>query len=894
MTRRHAEQVSARLSLRPPQRDSLAILDRVTELLPPAKQYDLADALRKVHEAFPDVAEFERDFPSLTFALATGVGKTRLMGAFVAYLNLAHGIRHFFVLAPNLTIYRKLIADFTPGHPKYVLQGIAEFAQRPPEIITGDDYESGRGVRGLQADAFGGRDVHVNIFNISKINSEVRGGAAPRIKRLSEYIGQSYFDYLAGLDDLVLIMDESHRYRASAGVRAINELRPVLGLELTATPQVETSRGVERFRNIIYDYPLSRALTDGFVKQPAAATRQNFDAASYPAEELERLKLTDGIRIHENTAAELATYAQERGVARVKPFMLVIARDTEHAGALRALIEADEFFEGRYRGKVITVHSNIRGEEKDETVERLLKVESPDEPTEIVIHVNMLKEGWDVTNLYTIVPLRAANARTLVEQSIGRGLRLPYGRRTGVPAVDRLTIVAHDRFQEIVDEANRPESPLRMETLYVGTDIPETPQRAIVIPSNVERVVDGAALPSSDTGGGGAPVTLFPTTAEQAVARTALTAIRRMEYLPSSSSLREPAVREQLVREVTEASAPMQGELDGVTARPDIGAIVDTVAELVGREGIDVPRVSIAPSGEVRTGFHQFDLAPVALRPQPVAESIVVHGLVDNARERIESGSPVELRRPEDRLVDALARYADVPYDENADLLYHVAGQMVSHLRSYLPDDDAVDNVLRHHVAALAAEVHRQLQAHRWEESVGYEARVHRGFTLLRPFGCTVTAGEAARPFRAPVDEPQYIRGLRFTGFRKCCYPEQRFDSDPERRFAVMLEDDPDVIKWFRPAKGQLDITYEGGGYEPDFIVEAQDRKYLCEVKRESQMEDAEVRAKARAAEEWCRHASGHAERYGGKPWVYLLMPHSAVDAAATVDVLGSRYASGG
>ena len=84
-------------------------------------------------------------------------------------------------------------------------------------------------------------------------------------------------------------------------------------------------------------------------------------------------------------------------------------------------------------------------------VERLLKVERSDEPTEIVIHVNMLKEGWDVTNLYTIVPLRAAHARILIEQSIGRGLwRLPYGRRTGIHAVDRLNIVAHDRFQEMV------------------------------------------------------------------------------------------------------------------------------------------------------------------------------------------------------------------------------------------------------------------------------------------------------------------------------------------------------------------------------------------------------------------------------------------------------------
>ena len=159
-----------------------------------------------------------------------GVGKTRLMGAFISYLHLAYGFKHFFVLAPNLTIYDKLIADFTPHTPKYVFKGIAEFAAYPPEIITGDNYEQRAGSLSLLS------PVTINIFNISKINSEVRGGQSPRIKRLSEYLGDSYFNYLAELPDLVLLMDESHRYRASAGVRAINELKPLFGLELTATP----------------------------------------------------------------------------------------------------------------------------------------------------------------------------------------------------------------------------------------------------------------------------------------------------------------------------------------------------------------------------------------------------------------------------------------------------------------------------------------------------------------------------------------------------------------------------------------------------------------------------------------------------------------------------------
>ena len=154
------------------------------------------------------------------------------------------------------------------------------------------------------------------------------------------------------------------------------------------------------------------------------------------------------------------------------PFLLVIARDTTHAGQLLTLIQSDGFFEGRYRDKVIQVDSSKTGAEEEAMIARLLKVEHNEEPTEIVIHVNMLKEGWDVTNLYTIVPLRAANARTLIEQSIGRGLRLPYGKRTGVTAVDRLNIVAHDKFQDIIDEANQPDSAIRLNVVELTVHQP--------------------------------------------------------------------------------------------------------------------------------------------------------------------------------------------------------------------------------------------------------------------------------------------------------------------------------------------------------------------------------------------------------------------------------------
>lgn len=113
----HVNAISGRLSLRPPQRESLERLHRVMEIAHPEHGQDMSAALDVVASEFSTVTDFERAFPSLCFALATGVGKTRLMGAFISYLHLEHGICNFFVLAPNLTIYNKLIGGFTQNTP---------------------------------------------------------------------------------------------------------------------------------------------------------------------------------------------------------------------------------------------------------------------------------------------------------------------------------------------------------------------------------------------------------------------------------------------------------------------------------------------------------------------------------------------------------------------------------------------------------------------------------------------------------------------------------------------------------------------------------------------------------------------------------------------------------
>jgi type III restriction enzyme len=893
---RHVNAIAGRLSLRPPQRHSLEILDRLTEIVPPNKAADLKAALETIRSEYPTVTDFEREFPSLCFALATGVGKTRLMGAFISYLHLAHGMNNFFVMAPNLTIYNKLIADFTPNTPKYVFKGVAEFANEPPVIITGDNYEQGGGIK---RDVLPGFEqvVHINIFNISKINSEVRGGKSPRIKRLSEYIGESYFDYLAGLKDLVLIMDESHRYRASSGVRAINELKPVLGLELTATPFVEGSKGAVAFKNVIYDYPLAKAMEDGFVKEPAVATQKNFDPNRFSAAEIEKIKLEDGIRLHENVKVHLETYARQTSQQIVKPFVLVIARDTTHASELLKLIKSDGFFEGRYKEKVIQVDSSKTGAEEEEMIERLLKVEQTDEPTEIVIHVNMLKEGWDVTNLYTIVPLRAANARILIEQSIGRGLRLPYGKRTGVDAVDTLNIVAHDKFQEIIDEANKPDSAIRLKKLILDprTDLQKI--ATVVSSAGVLAQLGGQSFESSSPAltQSGATTTkpIFATEADQRVAQVAYQVFQQYEHLPSSNLLLREDVQKKIVATVEAALAPTQQELEGVAEKPDVAAIVAKTASAVVQQTIDIPRILVVPKGEVTSGFNAFKLSMTNINYQPVERDILIQYLVDHRQETLASaGSGQTELRMEDYLVRALVDFDDVSYDNHADLLYDLAGQMVAQLKSYLKDAGEVANVLQYYHRQLAGLIHAQMQEHHWEKVTGHDVVVSKGFTSLKPLAFTAPADEPVHNFRAPVADKTKIAQMIFGGFKKCLYPVQKFQSDTERVLSVIL--DRESGKWFKPGRGQFQIFYKWGAdqreYQPDFVAETANCIYMLEPKARNDMEDAEVIAKKDSAVRWCQHATEHSTKNSGKPWKYLLIPHDAIAENMSIAGLAAQF----
>lgn len=382
--------ISGVMSLRKPQTQSLKILEEITNAVQLRKGMNLKAALGAVHAMYPICSDFERDFMSLTFALATGVGKTRLMGAFIAYLYTQHHIRNFFVVAPNTTIFEKLKKDLSDNNSaKYVFKGLGCFSTLP-QIITDDDYRE-------KTLSLFESDVHIFVYNIDKFNKE-----GVNMKKVNELIGDSFYQVLSDLPDLVLIMDESHHYRAERGMQALNELHPLLGLELTATPLVTKGNKQVPFKNVVYEYPLSKAIEDGYTRTPFAVTRSDIDFYNFGDEQLDKMMLLDGITCHESTKRKLEVYAANHGKSIVKPFMLVVCKDTDHATWVEQFVKSDEFRGGAYRNKTIVVHSKQKGAETEANTRLLLDVENSENPVEIVIHVNMLKEGWDVNNLYII------------------------------------------------------------------------------------------------------------------------------------------------------------------------------------------------------------------------------------------------------------------------------------------------------------------------------------------------------------------------------------------------------------------------------------------------------------------------------------------------------------
>lgn len=878
--------IRQRLSLRKPLAKALELTARITDKLslkkpptdPDMLEMFIEAELAKVKSIVPTVKAFDRDFPSLAFSIATGIGKTRLMGAIIAYLYLKKGIRHFFVLAPNLTLYEKLIKDFgDESYSKYVFKGISEFVGKPPRIVTGENYNERTG------SLFS--DIEINIFNISKFNKDSKESkkGLPRMRRLSEYLGQSYFDYLASLPDLVILMDEAHRYHGDASKKAINELRPVLGFEMTATPFDEKGKA---FKNIVFEYNLAEALDDGlYVKNPAIATARNFNKDNCTPDEIEITKLEDGITCHERTRLAIEVYAKQNGLPVVRPFILVACRDINHAKAVEELLQSDRIYRGAYKGKVLRIDSSSK---KDEDIERqFVALESPDNEIEIVVHVNMLKEGWDVNNLYTIIPLRASNAAILIEQTIGRGLRLPYGgQRTGNKDVDTLTVIAHDNFRKVIEEAQKGDSILKRVSFIELDDRDERDRGGRVettptsteqkIQKHIEKVKGEISEKSRQY------VTQVGKAVESAISNIAAEGVSSFGDLRKKEIKRQ--LREQAIATIKESvKDSLFAEQDAAEQIAQVDEVIDIVIEDYKNNVIEIPRI-VVEQQNVKAIFDDFDLDTFkGYDLDELHREIIRQGLIDSTDFEVIAGKSGSSRRPAvEQLISSLIDFDDVDYDEVSDLLYKLAGQAVNAIRHNAPgiSEDDLNERVHAFRQSLVDNIYMQMKDH--YRIIPGEFKINTMLPFSKILEQNIIVNNwGTLDFHEPVPtQKSAVVKFVYVGFKKSYYTKYRFDSSTELDFSFILETDKEVLKWIRPVPNQFSIYWANGTkkYEPDFIVETADAIYMCETKAKKDIDDPEVLAKADAACEFCRHASEFTAQNGGKPWHYIMIPHTLVD----------------
>lgn len=850
------------MSLRTPQEEALSYFDAISTHCDYKR-----DDKETVEAAASEYSENNRkvrtkfDFPSFCYAMATGIGKTRLMGACIYYLYKTKGYKHFFILAPGNTIYDKLRKESNPAHPKYIFKGLEAEMSRP-RVWDGENYDQ-YPVKYEQGSLFVDHtsEIQLFIFNIGKIfNSKT--DTQFNFHKFKETLGASFADVLAQFDDLVICMDEAHHYYAPASMKAINYLRPILGLEFTATPKSPS--------NVIYSYDVARGAAEEYLKIPVVMGRSNI--AGYSQDDIEEMKIRDGLTLHEHRKSVLREYCANNELDYVKPIVLIACRDTEHAKKIRALIDSDDFMKGKYKGKVIEIHSKQTGEESEENVRLLLSIESASNPIEIVLHVYKLKEGWDVNNLFTIIPLNAAKSDILAMQTIGRGLRLPFGEQTGNEDLDTLDIVAHDHYRELVDEIRNSDIFRYRDLDKSGVEDSESVDVSSTFEegqlSFIDEAITAAGIKSFDQ------VRNPQTQLEiyQAYVKNFMASRQKDRKSDDSNqlSLFDVAPEVMQTRETPAATTASDS-----TTTPAPGNKADSKRPMTQEEftktvteysakAISVPKILVQTTSEVK--FNRFEVKRTIQDFEIATAKIERFDVINQHLLTVVDAQALEVEDARNTLACMLLdSISELSYDD-ADFIIDVVEQYLSQIPG---DEGEKKKIVRRYAGLIVNDLKKQIYAHMDRKTQDVHI-VQKDLIVFRKFVKNVKKDGQVR-YDKPFTDKSNIKKYLFTGYKKSYYRANAFDSDTERLFSIILEEDPDVIRWIKPPLNQLGLFWKAGQqYNPDFLVETTTRKYMVEVKALNEVNNEEVVSKAREGIRWCSFATTADPDH--KTWEYRLI----------------------
>lgn len=806
------EEVAARLDLRAPNREALESL--VFEL---AQHYTV--------DARP--APFECVIDS-----ATGVGKTFILAASIEYFAAALAIRNFVVIAPGRTIRDKTIANFTPGHPKSLLGPM----EARPLVVTSDNFDSPAVRTAIDDDS----RTKLYVFTVQSLTAPTTKQGR-RTHEFQEGLGAGFYEHLKALNDLMVFADEHHCYYGPAFSAAIRDLEPYAIVGLTATPDAKTPED-----QIVYRYPLAAAIADRWVKTPVIVGRRDdrTDAMT---------KLSDGVSLlrYKQRAAE--SYCAEHGLPPVLPVMLVVAQSTAEADEYAGILSSPEFDGGAWADTILVVHSNLKGDKKEKALADLAAVEDPESPVRIIISVGMLKEGWDVKNVYVIASMRASVSKVLTEQTLGRGLRLPFGAHTGVDLLDTLEVVAHERYEDLLKRAD-----------VLNEQFIDQRTRAVL-----RRNAAGEMVVATETRTVSAPVIVNPDAASG--------------DLESEPAHVAAAAGAAAVEAVEDRTRELDKQADDLEMRE--------YAPLAGMPTIEVPALKMTSVEAVFSLADITDLEPFGrLGRQLVAAP-------ETELQRVKVGARIivgrdGLRRTELVTMTALDRLEAsqrrLPLEHSREAL--VDALLSSPVVPARPDQvSAAQPIIDAFMEGLGNEAETLLSAYPYRAAARLVSLVtdeHRKFLPAPHFEHVVELtrlGRVRQSRRKVSNDPTgpFSRSLAYDSWTKGLYEVEWFDSKPERTVASIVDDSDEVRCWVRLQTGELPILWRSDGrqYNADLVVvEADGTHWVVEVKSDRDITSDEVRAKRQAAQRWVNHVNASAKAPG--TWRYLLVSETDINQA--------------
>jgi type III restriction enzyme len=800
-------------------------LDRIEAI---AARLDLRqpnkEALESIVFAIYRHFDLDREPPPLEAVVdvATGVGKTYVLASVIEYLA-QEGVRNFAVITPGRTILEKTVGNFTVGHPKTLLGGM----EVRPVVITSDNFAT-PAMRAAMDDP---DNVKLFIFTVQALlKPESKVGR--KTHKFQEGLGQAFYAHLQELEDLVVFADEHHTYYGPAFSTAVRDLRPRILLGLTATPHKKTPAD-----QIIYRYPLAAAIADKLVKTPVLVGRR--DDRSDP-----KTKLLDGARLLEVKEKAIARWCQETGAQPVNPVMLVIAPNIAEAEEIAGIVSEKTFAGGRYAEAVLTVHSDA----PDEALAALDKLEEPTNPHRIVISVGMLKEGWDVKNVYVIASMRASVSDLLTEQTLGRGLRLPFGQYTNIEILDTLEVLGHERYEELLKKAgvlNEQFIDWRTRQVLKSTPqgtVPVLETTKVQVPvALVESITPAASSVETPPYAGGAVIQStedHTAKAEEQVAKLQVDLAPRQD-LPR---LRIPLLKMTAVKS--------EFSLNDITEHNAFKRLGESIAA--------------DPAGALRrvTLSARIVQGPDGLRHTELVTAPAI--------DRVES--PVTLFSLEDLRSELISQVLGAP-------------AVPSRANQRIPAAKIVDAFIQ----GLGSSATTILSAYMDRASAGLIQVVteeQRNFAVKPTYGEVVEITEfdktrIGRPETSSDRFSAFKKGLAYEGYTKSLYAQDWFDSSTERDVANLLEDEPSISLWVRLQIGDLPILWTEGGreYNPDFIaIDVEGRHWVIEVKMDKEMKSEEVSEKRKAARRWANYVT--ADVKVGVAWQYLLVSEADVETA--------------